>query len=145
MKRKPEDSKTSLLTKEMKAIAIIIGVITSIILLGLFNWLLKKDLDLAEIRTIIFAALAIDTVFYVFSCKNLKKNIWEINIFSNKLLLISWFFAVGMLLISIYIPFLQTILKTVSLNAFDWLLVFIIGFINLALIEITKFFYKKRL
>jgi len=145
MKRKPEDPKASLLTKEIKTLAFVIGVVTSFILLGLFIWLFKNNLDIAEIRTIIFAALTIDTIFYVFSCKNLKKNIWEINIFSNRFLLLSWVFAVAMLLAAIYIPLLQTILKTIPLNAFDWALVFAIGFVNLFLIEMIKFFYKKRL
>lgn len=144
MKRKPENPKASLLTKEIKALAIVIGVITSIILFGLFAWLFNKKFDLAEIRTIIFAALVIDTIFYVFSCKNLRKNIWQINIFSNKPLILSWVFAVIMLLIAIYVPFFQVILKTVPLNVFDWGLVFSIGIINLFLIEITKFFFKEK-
>jgi len=143
MKRKPEDPKASLLTKQIKVLTFIIGIITSFILLGLFIWLFKKELDLAEIRTIIFAALAIDTIFYVFSCKDLKKNIWQINIFSNPLLILSWVFAVVMLIGAIYIPFLQVLLKTVPLNLFDWGLVFAIGIINLFLIELTKFFFIK--
>lgn len=145
MKRKPEDPKAPLLTKEIKAITFIIGIVTSFILLGLFVWLFKKELDLAEIRTIIFAALTIDTIFYVFSCKNLRKNIWQINIFSNRFLLLSWIFAVVMLVVAIYIPFLQVLLKTVPLNLFDWGLVFVIGIVNLFLIELVKFFYKKKL
>ena len=143
MKRKPEDPKASLLTKEIKALAFIIGIVTSFILLGLFIWLFKKELDLAEIRTIVFAALAIDTIFYVFSCKNLRKNIWQINLFSNPYLILSWIFAVAMLMGAIYIPFLQVLLKTVPLNFFDWGLVFTIGVINLFLIELTKFFFIK--
>ena len=145
MERKPEDPKASLLTKEIKFLTFIIGIITSFILLGLFALLFKKQLDLAEIRTIIFAALAIDTIFYMFSCKNLKKNIWEINIFSNKFLIWSWFFAVAMLLLAIYVPFLQILLKTIPLNLFDWALVLAIGIVNLCLIETTKFFFKKKL
>lgn len=143
MKRKPEKPQSSLLTKEIKALAFIIGIVTSFILLGLFIWLFKKELDLAEIRTIVFAALAIDTIFYVFSCKNLRKNIWQINLFSNPYLLLSWVFAVVMLMGAIYIPFLQILLKTVPLNLFDWGLVFTIGVINLFLIELTKFFFIK--
>jgi Ca2+-transporting ATPase len=144
MKRKPEDPKASLLTKEIKVLVFVIGIVTSFILLGLFFWLLKKTFDLAEIRTIIFAALVMDSIFYVFSCKNLRKNIWQINIFSNPFLILAWVFAVVMLLGAIYIPFLQVLLKTVPLNGFDWIFVLGIGIINLVLIELTKFFFKKR-
>jgi len=144
MKRKPEDPKAPLLTKEIRVLIFVIGIITSFILLGLFVWLFKKELDLAEIRTIVFAALAIDTIFYVFSCKNLRKNVWEINIFSNWFLILSWIFAVVMLIAAVYIPFLQVLLKTVPLNLVDWGFVFAIGIINLALIEITKLAFANK-
>ncbi|PJE57759.1 MAG: ATPase [Candidatus Portnoybacteria bacterium CG10_big_fil_rev_8_21_14_0_10_38_18] len=143
MQRKPENPKAHLLTREMRILIFVIGIITDLILLGLFIWLLKTDLSIAEIRTIMFAALTIDSIFYVFSCKNLKKNIWHINIFSNPFLILSWFFAVIMLVLAIYVPFLQTLLKTVRLNFHDWIFVFGIGFINLFLIELTKIFFRK--
>lgn len=144
MKRKPEDPNASLLTKEMRVIIFIIGIVTTLILFGLFLWLLDMNLDLAEIRTIIFAALTIDSIFYIFSCKNLRKNLWQISVFSNWLLVLSWFFAVFMLLIGVYVPMFQTLLKTVPLNLFDWALVFGIGFINLFAIELIKFLFIKK-
>ncbi len=144
MKRDPEDPKAPLLTKEMKVIIFIIGLITTLILFGLFLWLLRLNLDLAEVRTIIFAALTIDSIFYIFSCKNLRKNIWQIRIFSNRFLILSWLFAVFMLLIGVYVPVFQTLIKTVPLNLFDWVLVFGIGFINLFAIELTKFLFIRK-
>ena len=144
MNRKPEDPKAPLLTKEMKMIIFIIGFIANFILLGLFLWLLKRALPIAEIRTIMFAALTIDTIFYVFSCKNLHKNLWQINIFSNLFLLGSWVFAVVMLMIGIYAPIFQKLLKTIPLNLFDWILVLGIGIINLVFIELTKFFFIRK-
>jgi len=146
MDRKPEDPRAPLLTKEMKAIIFIIGFVTNFILLGLFLWLLNKGLPIEEIRTIIFASLTIDSIFYIFSCKNLRKNIWQINIFTNKFLILSWFFAVFMLLMGVYIPMFQKLLKTIPPNFFDWTLVLFIGIINLIFIELTKWlFIKKKL
>ena len=141
MERKPEDPKSPLLTKEMKTIIFGFGIITDFVLLGLFLLLLKKGLPLVEIRTIIFAALAIDTFFYAFSCKNLRKNIWQYNPFSNLYLIGFIIFSFFMLLIAIYIPFFQNLLKTVPLNLFDWLLLLGLGVLNLILIEITKWYF----
>ena len=141
MTRRPEDVRASLLTKEMKIIIFIIGFITNFILFGLFLWLLKKGLPIGEIRTIMFAALTIDSIFYIFSCKNLRKSLWHINILSNKFLVISWIFAVAMLIIGIYVPIFQKLLKTVPLNFFDWVLVLGIGIMNLFFIEVTKLFF----
>ena len=141
MERKPEDPKHPLLTRQMKTIIFGFGIFTDIILLGLFLWLLNRSLPLAEIRTIIFAALAIDTFFYAFSCKNLRKNIWQYNPFSNLYLIGCIVFSLFMLLMAVYLPVFQNLLKTVPLNLFDWMLLLGLGVINLILIEATKWHF----
>jgi hypothetical protein len=42
-----------------------------------------SGVELLRIRTIVFAGLAIDSLFLIFACRNLKKNIWQFNPFSN--------------------------------------------------------------
>ncbi|MFH1461004.1 MAG: HAD-IC family P-type ATPase [Patescibacteria group bacterium] len=142
MKQKPQDSQVSLLTKEIKVLIVLIGFITNVLLLVLFYWLLKySGYEIAHIRSVIFGALTIDSLFYVFSCKSLRRNLWRINIFSNKFLIGAWFFGVIILVAAFYLPFLQTLLKTVPLNFFDWGLILGIGLINLILIEATKYYF----
>lgn len=145
MERKPEDHKAALLTREMKTTIFGFGIFTSFILLGLFLWLLKTGLPLAEIRTIIFAALSIDTFFYAFSCKNLRKNIWRYNPFSNLYLVGCMALSFLSLLIVVYLPVFQNLLKTVSLNLFDWLLILGLGMINLILIEAVKWHFIRKI
>lgn len=141
MQRLPEDPKSPLLNREMKTIILGFGIFTDLILLGLFLWLLRIELPLAEIRTIIFAALAVDTFFYAFSCKNLRKNLWQYNPFSNLYLIGCILFSFFMLLMAVYLPVFQNLLKTVPLNLFDWLILLGLGMINLILIEATKWFF----
>jgi len=145
MKQKPHDDKLPLLNKEMKALIFIIGLITDVFLLALFYYLLKySGYEIAHIRSIVFAALTVDSLFYVFSCKSLRRNIWQINLFSNKFLIISWLFGVSMLLGALYIGPLQTLLKTVSLNFIDWILILGLGILNMILIEATKYYFIVR-
>lgn len=141
MKRKPEDPKHPLLTSQMKVIIFGFGIITSLILFVLFLWLLKINLEIAEIRTIIFAALTIDTLFYTFSCKNLRKNLWQYNPFSNLYLVFCVIFSFSMLLLAIYFPFFQNLLKTVPLSFFHWKLILGLGIIHLILIETIKRYF----
>ena len=113
--------------------------------MALFYYLLKySNYEIAHIRSIIFTALTIDSLFYVFSCKSLRKNIWQINLFSNKILIITWLFGVTMLLGALYLGPLQTLLKTVPLNLFDWGLVLGLGILNIILIEATKYYFIAR-
>lgn len=145
IKRKPSDYNLFLLNKEMKVLILIIGLITDILLLGLFFLLLKySGYEIAHIRSIIFTGLTIDSLFYVFSCKSLRRNLWHINIFSNKFMIYAWLFGIIMLLMALYAPFLQGLLKTVSLSLFDWGLVLGLGILNIILIEFTKWLFISR-
>lgn len=148
MKQRPQGQSIPLLTKEMKALIFIIGLITDILLLGLFFWLLKySGYEIPHIRSIIFAGLTIDSIFYIFSCKSLRRNLWHINPFSNKFLIGAWLFGFLMLLAALYFSPLQDLLRTVPLNSFDWQLILGLGLINIALIEATKWYFitKKEL
>ncbi|PIZ87500.1 MAG: hypothetical protein COX92_01085 [Candidatus Nealsonbacteria bacterium CG_4_10_14_0_2_um_filter_40_15] len=142
MQQKPQGHDIPLLTREMKALIFIIGLMTDLLLLGLFFWLIKySGYEIPHIRSIIFAGLTIDSIFYIFSCKSLRRNLWQINPFSNKFLVFAWIFGVIALIAALYLPVLQTLLKTVPLNLFDWQLILGLGFLNLILIEATKWYF----
>jgi len=141
MRQKPQRKEAPLLTQEMKVIIFIIGIFTDLILLGLFFWLWQKNHDISYVRTMVFAALAINSLFYVFSCKSLRKNLWHINPFSNRFLVGAVVIGFLMLIIAIYLPFLQTLLKTVPLGPFEWLILIGLGLVNIVSIEITKWFF----
>ncbi len=142
MKQKPESKDISILTSEMKTLIFTIGIIGDLFLLIIFWWLLKNtDYSINHIRTFIFVGLVIDTLFYIFACKSLRKNIWQINIFSNLYLVGAWLFGVIMLLAALYVPFLQKLLKTEPLNSFDIMILLGFGIIILFLIESVKWWY----
>jgi len=141
MEQKPQGNKVPLLTQEMKIIIFVIGILTDIILLGLFFWLWQQGHAVEYIRTMLFSGLAINSLFYVFSCKSLRRNIWHINPFLNKFLILSVLVGFMMLLLAIYFPAFQTLLKTVPLQFSDWLILFGLGFINIIAIEVTKWYF----
>jgi len=144
MAQKPHDHDIPLLTKEMKVIIFIIGILTDLVLLGLFFWLWKQNHDINYVRTMVFGGLAINSLFYVFSCKSLRRNIWHINPFSNKFLVGAVAVGLIMLVLAIYLPILQVLLKTAPLYFYDWLILFSLGIINIVLIEITKYHFIVR-
>ncbi|MCD6528080.1 HAD-IC family P-type ATPase [bacterium] len=145
MRQIPQKHNIPLLTQEMKTLIFIIGLITDFLLFGLLFWLIKySGYEISHIRSIIFAGLTIDSIFYIFSCKSLRKNIWQINPVSNKFLVFSWIFGVIALIGALYLPILQTLLKTVPLNFFDWQLILGLGLFNIILIESVKYYFIAR-
>jgi P-type Ca2+ transporter type 2C len=133
-----------LLNKEMKVIIFTIGIITDVILLGMFLYFWQQGFDVAYIRTMIFAVLGFDSLFYIFSCKSLHRSILDTNIFSNKLLILSVIFGLIALLTAIYIPALNLVLGVIPLALSDWVIIVGLGIIEIILVEITKDYFIKR-
>jgi len=144
MEYKVTKEKKPLLNKEMKVIIFAIGVITDAILLGVFLYFWKQGLDITYIRTMIFAALGFDSLFYIFSCKSLHRGIWHINIFSNKMLILSVIFGLIALLVAIYIPVLNVVLGVMPLTLTDWGIIIGLGIVEIILVEITKHYFIVR-
>ncbi len=143
MERQPERRSAPLITRQMKVIIFIIGVITDLTLFGIFLWLFAQfgAANHQYIQTMMFVGLAIASLFYMFSCKSLKKNVWQINPFSNKLLILGWLVGVVMLVGAVYVPVLQVMLKTVPLSFGDWILLGGFGVFNVILIEVAKSYF----
>ncbi len=143
LKRKKTGGR-SLFTKEMKIMIFVIGIITDLFLLVLFFILLKLNYDLSKIRTIMFAGLSSDAIFFALSLKNLSLPIWKINIFSNKYLLFSLFLSVLFLIAALFLPFLQNMLELTPLTFQEIIIILGIGIFNFIIIEIAKFFIVLR-
>jgi Ca2+-transporting ATPase len=147
MEDKPRKIKEPIVNLEMKILIFAIGIIDDIILLGLYWWLLKQgELDLNHIRTIIFVALSIDSLLYVFACRSLRFSIFRKNPFSNRFLVIAVLIGAFFMVLGVYLPFLQKILQTVSLTPEQWILPIVLAVFELILIEIVKeiFIIKRR-
>jgi P-type Ca2+ transporter type 2C len=146
MQRRPPKHTGSLLTPEMKAIIFVISVITDFFLLGIFYWLLSGDLGYSQqhIQTIIFVGLGIGSLLYVFSCRSLRKNIWQYNPFSNLWLVGSVLIGFALLFAVIYIPFLQSLFETTPLGLFEWTILAAFGITNVLCIEFGKWIFIQR-
>ena len=144
MKEKPRRLGMPILDSELKVIIFIIGIMTDLILFGLFFFFLWRGEELSWIRTMIFVGLGIDSLFYIFSCKTLKKSLWRESFWNNKFLIVS--VLIGFLLLSgaVYLPGLQQLLGTVALSWLDWLILAGVGLLDVGLIEITKWIFIKQ-
>ncbi len=141
MQEKPRAKNEPILNKEMKILIFLIGIITDIGLFGLFIALLKLNFNLEHTRTIIFTAASINSLFYVFAVRSFRKSLFQMNPFSNHWLNAAVIGGFIMQLAVVYLPPLQSLFSTVSLNFFEWVIIFGLASIKLVAIEITKKFF----
>ncbi|TSD02988.1 MAG: calcium-translocating P-type ATPase YloB [Parcubacteria group bacterium Athens0714_16] len=141
MKRNPNlNISKNLMSREIKKMILMTGIITALFTLVLFMILRYFDVSNEELRTIMFLTLSLDSILFSFSIKNLKKPLWKINIFSNK-------FLNGALILSVIALFgalkfepLRNLLQLAVLNSFDLWIILFVALFNLFTIEIVKYF-----
>ncbi|HET8575119.1 MAG TPA: HAD-IC family P-type ATPase [Candidatus Paceibacterota bacterium] len=145
MRRPPTPKNEPVIDREAKYIIFIVGIFTDLLILALFLFLnFYTDLSLPYIQTFIFATLGLDTFFYIYSIKSLRNPIWSYNPFNNIYLVGATLLGVGAMVLAIYLPLLNTLLGTVPLAGWSWLVVAAKGLINITGIEITKWFFLRR-
>ncbi|PIR97194.1 MAG: ATPase [Candidatus Doudnabacteria bacterium CG10_big_fil_rev_8_21_14_0_10_41_10] len=141
MKEKPRKRTEPLLSSEMKVLIVGVGIITDLVFLGLFAFL-YQTMDIDTLRTVIFVSFGINSLFYVFSIKNLREAIWNIPIFNNWKLIVAVGLGIALQVLAVYWGPLQSLLRTeaLALNLWGWVLA--LSLIKVVAIEITKGFYR---
>jgi Ca2+-transporting ATPase len=145
MKRGPRKGsgrmRSHVLTSEMIRIVFSIGVITNAFLFGLYLFLLGTDRSIEEIRSVMFAGLAIDAIFFVYAVKSLRRPIWRMNPFSNRYLVLASLVSIALLLLAFLWPTLRHILSLQTIDISEITAIVILGFLDLAVIEAAKYFF----
>lgn len=146
MKRQPRSqSAKNILTKNLKELVLIITLVTSALLVGLFFILLHFGWPIEKVRTIMFAGISIDSIFFAFSIKNLKKPIWKINILSNRYLIFSLLTSIALLAAALFLSPLQKLLSLTALSISEISLILGLGVFNLFTIETAKYFLFEKI
>jgi Ca2+-transporting ATPase len=128
MKRKPRPKNESIFAGHLALTifsrGIYIAVITIATFLIAYGWCTSQGMDgLNLARTMAFTTLVFAQLFYVFECRSEKLSPFELGFFKNKFLIAAVCFSIMMQLSVIYLPFFQSIFKTVPLQPWQWLLI----------------------
>jgi Ca2+-transporting ATPase len=145
LRRKPIDSKAGLLTGEIKILIATISAVTGVVSFVVFWLFLKSTGNIVLARTVVFTALGIDSLIYVFSVRSLTKPFFKIPVMSNPFLLVAVGFGIILQLVALYLPFFNKFLATVPLGIGEWGVVLGASIFVIALIEIIKYSCNKAL
>jgi Ca2+-transporting ATPase len=141
MQDRPRKRTEPLLNAQMKRLILLISLITNLGLFGLYGYLLTTGAELDFIRTMIFTALGIDSLLYVFSIRSLRSTIFQINPWQNKLLVGAVGLGFLFLLAPLVLPTFRDLFGFVPLGLLEWVLLVMMGLIEVVLIEWAKYVF----
>lgn len=145
MREHPHDiRKEGILSRELLIFIGLVVLILGILVLALYAFLLYLELPIEEVRSVMFLAIAIDSLFIAFSFRSLKTPIWKIPFSTNKFFLASFAVSSFFLGIVLTVPFFQRLLSYEPIPLFDIMLIVVYGFLSMIVIEAAKWFFFER-
>lgn len=144
MDQKPRDPNESIIDRSMMISILFQSIAVAGGSLLAYYWAMNRYPDsLLHARTITFATLITAELLRAFSSRSQKYSLFKIGIFTNKTMVLATGFAFALLLVVLYVPFLQGIFYTFPLGLVDWEIVLSFAFIPLVIGEVVKIVRKK--
>jgi Ca2+-transporting ATPase len=144
LRRPPLLRQEPIVNKEGYAMIFTVGLLTDIVLAGMFFWLYRDgNLAIEYIRTMIFTTLSLDALISVFALKSFYLPIYQINLRNNRYLLLASVVGVTCIILAIYLPLFNNYLETVPLLPQHLGLVLALAVLDLFLIECIKWFVRR--
>jgi len=148
MSRPPRDPSSSVITREMWAAMLLIGLIVAVGTLGVLDWALPGGLidgneDVGRARTLAFTTLVFFQLVNVFNARSDRASaLWRP--FSNKWIWGAVGISVVLQILVIYVPFLQAAFGTSPLSVLDWLVCLAVSSLVLWPIEALKWVARRQ-
>lgn len=129
MERPPRPAKEPILARNSIFMILCMGGYIGLTTLWIFHHYLARggEGSVALAQTMAFTGIILLEMMTIFNFRTLHAPLHVIGFFSNPWILISWMFNMGLLVCSIYVPFLQKALHTVPLSITDWILIFFVA------------------
>lgn len=142
MKRKPQDiHEEGILSGQMMWFLALVVTILSSLSVILYFYLRSLELPLEELRSAMFMAIAMDSLFISFAFRSLSTPLWRIPLFQNLFFVGSFILSAALFAGAISIPFMQNVLSYTPLPSDLIVLVVSFSAASLATIELAKFVF----
>ena len=146
MQRKPRNAKEAAIPPYMIWRILFVSVVLMVAALLLFRWELDGNSSIEVARTITANTIITGQMFFLLNCRFLYASALSRRIFTgNKYVWVSLAILVVLQILYTHTPIMQDVFGTEDLNMREWAIVICIGIFTFFLVELDKFFQRKRL
>lgn len=145
MHRPPRDAREPMLTKHLIWRIAFVSVVLMVGTFGIFLWDLQQGASIEHARTVAVNTLVMFEIFYLFNSRYIVASVFSwAGLTGNRYVLIAIGFLILLQLGFTYLEPMQTLFGTASIDFSLWLLIFLIASSVLFLVEIEKYFMRRR-
>lgn len=142
MMKKPRHKNESIFSGGLNSKITVRGILIGVCTLLSYKMGSYYGMDIDTCRTLTLCTLILSQLFHVFECRSENHSVFEINIFTNMYLVGAVSASVAMLICIIYIPAMQKVFHTVSLDFGKWCI--ILFFSGIIFMTNSLYIYNKK-
>ncbi|MDD4908472.1 MAG: HAD-IC family P-type ATPase, partial [Candidatus Omnitrophica bacterium] len=143
MRRPPRDPKMPLMTGDLVARTILVGVLLALGVFGLFFYEKNNGVGIEEARTVAVGVLVIGELCYLFNCRSLSKSMFALGVFSNRWLVLGVLIMIGLQMFFTYAPAMNRFFHSAPISPGAWARIFLAGLSIYIIIEIDKYIRRR--
>jgi Ca2+-transporting ATPase len=133
------------INKDMLLSIAVIAIADTFAVLTVFYLALQRfPGNVMAAQTVAFSTLVCSELLRAFTSRSETYSIFSIGVFSNKWMVLATAASFLILLVVVYLPFLQPFVDTVSLSAGDWLMMLPFMFVAPTAAEVVKVFLRRK-
>ncbi|MDD2903757.1 MAG: cation-translocating P-type ATPase [Syntrophales bacterium] len=152
MTRPPRPPQEGVFTREVNVLLTVISLYLTLILIPLFAYyyywnpwkLPDSEQVLILAQTMVFITLVLAELVNVFNCRSDHLSLFTVGLFANKFLLAAAVLSLGMMVAVIEWDPLAALFHTTPLHWQDWLLAAGLGLLIIPVVEVAKWFVRRR-
>ena len=138
MKKKPRDVKEKIFNRKFLSLSLIQGIFVLLIVIFMYKISPLFGMNEFSTRTFSFASLILSNLALIISNLSWKESAIKNLSSGNKALIWVLIGAMGVLISTIYVPFLRHLFSFGSLSIFEFSFVILVGFITVLFLEMFK-------
>ena len=142
MRRPPRNRRTGIFTRPVIILMLVGGLWSMTVNLLFFHWLLSTGRSLGEAMAMIFVLLVIIEFFKAYNFRSDRVSALQ-RPFVNRWLNVAILSELALLVLIVYVPSLQLLLDTFSMDVEDWLLIFGLASTIIPVLEVTKWLARR--
>ena len=143
MRRKPRDPKEGIFNRLMVEQTLVSGLVMAAVSIVLWFYLIGTGWEVAQARNLLLLQVVLMQNFHVFNCRSERESAFNVPISRNYILIFGVIAAQGIHIASLYLPFMQGLLRTQPVSIAQWGALFGLASIILAAMEIYKLVKRK--
>jgi len=144
MKRPPRKPNEGIFNEKMITQTLISGGLMGMLVLGLYTYLYRQeDVSLATAQNMVLLLMVFLQNVHVFNCRSETVSAFRVPISRNYLLIGGVILAQGVHILSMQLPFMQSVLGVAPISLVDWLQILSLAIPLLIVMELYKFIRLK--